>query len=146
MKKGWDHPEAQYSKRGHTSFSVVVWTPEHNGDQGLEMARLHQGISGGHAFMSITKPGYVIWFDASWTPDEIMAHELTQGHTGIINPTAEQAANYSKGLTDRMADIVRRAVEANLIDCEDSFLINTADSYIRFLEELAIFCCAREKE
>ncbi|WP_293645965.1 hypothetical protein [Thiolapillus sp.] len=105
MKKGWDHPEAQYSKRGHTSFSVVVWTP-----------------------------------------DEIMAHELTQGHTGIINPTAEQAANYSKGLTDRMADIVRRAVEANLIDCEDSFLINTADSYIRFLEELAIFCCAREKE
>ena len=95
--KAWDHPEAQYSKRGHTSFSVAVWTPEHNGDRGLEMARQNQKTWGGHVFMSTSQPGYVIWFDRNWCLGEIMTHELTRGHSGLINPTEDQEVRHVEG-------------------------------------------------
>ena len=70
---------------GYHPVSVAVWTPEKNGEQGLEMALLNRKVWGGWVFESKTTPGYAVWFDTSYTPSEIMQHETTQGHSGKLH-------------------------------------------------------------
>jgi len=84
-------PARQISRGGgHYPFSVAVWTPEVNGNCGLDEARANQEAWGGHVFKSTTRPGYVVWFDSNYTPSEIMTHDVVKGHSGIINPSKDE--------------------------------------------------------
>lgn len=72
------------------AVGAAVWTPEKNADRGLAMALSNRELWGGYIFVSETCPGYVVWFDASYTPSAIFTHEFTRGHTGALNPALGQ--------------------------------------------------------
>lgn len=81
------HPERQLARPGgNHPMSIAVWTPEHNGDHGLDAAIECRDRLGGWVFASSTTPGYVAWFDSTYSPTTIFEHEVTAGHGGQLNP------------------------------------------------------------
>ncbi len=79
------HPALQLAQpNGNHPMSAAVWTAEHNGDKGLPAALENCDVWGGWVFVSETTPGYVVWFDTTHTPTEILLHDLTLGHSGKL--------------------------------------------------------------
>jgi len=66
--------------------AIYVWTPEAHGDMGITSARAYQETYGGWIFVSSTSPGFVVWFNISWTISEVFDHEVIKGHDGEFNP------------------------------------------------------------
>ena len=130
---------------GNHPVSAAVWTVE-NGEKGLGAALSNQDAWGGHVFVSTSSPGYVVWFDLTYTPSMVLAHELTRGHTGVLNPNADQRAEYQLALfAERVAGPVASETQlpqAVYVD-QDGYLNHTCFG-ARHLGT-AVFCVLPER-
>jgi len=91
VREEYEAAQARGAGEQPGAISVAIWTPEVNGDRGLEMALSNQQAWGGHVFVSSTRPGYVVWFDTSHTPSDVLSHEAVRGHDGEINPAPHRS-------------------------------------------------------